>query len=88
MNSDNTGLFGRNLNIVSQEVNDIFFIEVGIAIFVDDLETVLESKFRVVVPILDFLKNVLNPIKLFIDVNFGRFLIVDERKESFGVDHL
>ena len=39
-------------------------------------------------PIFNFLKRIFDPVKLFVDINFGRLLIVDGGKESFVIDHL
>jgi hypothetical protein len=72
----------------SQKAYDIFFIKVGIAVFVYDFKTVFQGKFWVFVPILDFLEDIFNPIEFLVDINFGRFLIVDEGEKGFVVDHL
>ncbi len=74
--------------MLSQKVYDIFFIKVSITIFVDNFKTIFQGKFWVFVPIFDFLENIFDPIELFIDINFERFLIVDEEKEGFVVNHL
>lgn len=39
-------------------------------------------------PIFNFLKRIFDPVKLFVDINFGRLLIVDEGEEIFVIDHL
>lgn len=64
--------------MLDQEAYDIFFVQVSITVFICKSKAVLESEFGSSVPVFNFIKDLLNPIKLLMWFKLGVILAVDK----------